>query len=285
MRQTTESRGCVLSYKVEGQGDPVVLIQGVGLHGDGWLPQTRSLSSHFRCLTFDNRGMGKSQPAAVEITVEQLAEDTLAVMDAAGMGAAHIVGHSLGGVVALQLALSARQRVNSLSLLCTSACGWHATRLTLPMVWLGMRSRIGTRRMRAHAFLQIVMPPAFLATQDRDLLVERLEPIFGHHLADTPPIVMPQLKALKRFDARARLKELKGISTLVLSAEGDLIFPPMFGKRLAAGIPGARFVGMPGTAHGVTIQSADAVNRLLLEHLRAGTGGRFVTPAEDKELR
>ncbi len=263
---TVESRGCSLTYKMEGSGNPVVFIQGVGLHGDGWLPQTRTLGSHFRCLTFDNRGMGRSQPVGTEITVEQLAEDTLAVMDAAGIGAAHIVGHSLGGVIALQIALTARQKVKSLALLCTSSRGSHATRLTLSMMWLGLRSRVGTRRMRAHAFLEIVLPASYLANQDRDLLAARLEPLFGHDLAESPPIVMQQLKALKRFDATARLPELAGIPTVVLSAAEDLIFPSAFGRELTDGIPGARFVEIAHAAHGVTIQCAEAVNRVLLEH-------------------
>jgi pimeloyl-ACP methyl ester carboxylesterase len=258
-----------LTYKIEGSGEPAVFIQGVGLHGDGWLPQTRTLSSHFRCLTFDNRGMGQSQPAGSEITVEQLAEDTLTVMDSAGISAAHFVGHSLGGVIALQVALVARHRVTSLALLCTSGCGSDATRLTFPMIWLGLRSRLGTRRMRSQAFLEIVMPPQYLATQDRDSLAERLEPIFGHDLADTPPVVMRQLKALKHFEVTARLAELAGIPSLVLSAERDLIFPPPCGKALAAGIPGARFVEIPDAAHGVTIQAAEVVNRALFEHFRS----------------
>lgn len=114
MIKTIESKGCLLTYKVEGNGYPVVFIQQTGIHGDGWLSQTQTLESDFRCLTFDNRGMGKSQPAGAEITVPQMAADTLAVMDAAGIRAAHLVGHSLGGSVALEVAAKAPDRVSSL---------------------------------------------------------------------------------------------------------------------------------------------------------------------------
>jgi pimeloyl-ACP methyl ester carboxylesterase len=264
-----ESRGCRLHYKRVGTGEPIVFIQGVGLHGDGWLPQTETLSSEFECVTFDNRGMGMSQPAGTAITVPQMAEDTLSVMDAAGIGSAHLVGHSLGGVVALQTAFIARQRVRSLSLLCTSARGADATQLSTRMAWLGLRSRVGSRRMRAQAFLEIVMPASYLAGQDRDALAERMKPLFGHDLADTPPIVMRQLGALKRFDASSRLAELKGTPTLVMSAVEDVIFPPRCGKALAEGIPGSHFVEFDGVAHGMTIQSAERVNELLLNHVKA----------------
>jgi pimeloyl-ACP methyl ester carboxylesterase len=216
--------------------------------------------------------MGKSQPAGDEITMAQLAQDAMAVMDAEGIDSAHFVGHSLGGSVALQSALLAPQRVKSLALLCTSSCGAHATKLSSRMMWLGLRSRVGTRRMRSNAFLEIVMPREYLATCDREALAERLQPLFGHPLWDTPAIVMRQLAALRRFDATARLGELAGIPTLVVSAAEDLIFPPWCGKALATGIPGARYVEIPGVAHGVPIQCPEIVNKLLDEHFPSRRG-------------
>ena len=273
MNDTNQSRKCPLSYKLEGTEEPVVFIQGVGLHGDGWLPQTKKLSPYYQCLTFDSRGVGQSPLGDVDITVEQMAEDTFTVMDAAKIQTAHIVGHSLGGVIALQLALTAPQRVRSLALLCTSSRGADATRLSLPMIWLGLRSRIGNRNMRAQAFLEIIMPAEYLATKNRAALAESLEPLFGHDLGETPPIVMSQLKALQRFDVSTRLRELAIIPTLVLSATEDRIFPPKYGRQLAAAIPRSNYVEIPGAAHGVTIQSSEAVNRELLEHFIAAAEG------------
>jgi pimeloyl-ACP methyl ester carboxylesterase len=266
---TIECNGCSLAYKVQGREEPAVFIQGVGLHGDGWLPQTQTLESDFSCVTFDNRGMGRSRPAGAEITVPQLAEDTLAVMNAAGIGAAHLVGHSLGGAIALQVALTAPHRVKSLALLCTSGRGSDATKPSARMIWLGIRSRVGSRRMRSDAFLRIVMPEGYLATQDRNALAESLAPIFGHALWDTPVIVMPQLKALRRFDVMTQLHLLPDVPALVMSAERDIIFPPACGKALAAGIRGARYVEIPDAGHGVTIQCRETVNRLLREHFRS----------------
>ena len=89
MVATIEADGCLLTYKVEGQGEPAIFIQGAGVHGDGWLPQTQELKSRFQCVTFDSRGMGSSQAAGCEITVAQTAQDTLTVMNAAGIASAH----------------------------------------------------------------------------------------------------------------------------------------------------------------------------------------------------
>ena len=267
-------RGCRLSWSVCGKGPPVVLIQGTGLHGAGWLPQVEGLADRYQCLYFDNRGMGRSQPLGERITVEQMAEDVQVLMDAQGWTSAHIVGHSLGGLVALCLAISAPSRVRSLSLLCTFARGADATRMTWPMFWQGLRTYIGTRRMRRLAFLEYVMPPHILATEDRDKLAERLPPIFGHDLADQPPVVMKQLAAMRAYDATARLAELAGTPTLVALAGHDRIARPELGRALAAGIPRSRLVEFPDAAHGVCIQSAGEINALLHEHFSAAENRR-----------
>jgi pimeloyl-ACP methyl ester carboxylesterase len=267
MLRTLHNRGCELAYRVEGQGPPVVFIQGVGLHGRGWAPQTSELSERFQCLTFDNRGMGASQPIGASITVAQMADDTICLLDALGWPSAHFVGHSLGGPVALEVAFKVRARIRSLSLLCTVARGRDATRLTRRILWLGVRSRIGSRRQRRRAFLELVLDPADAREADRDLLAAELEPLFGHDLAEQPPIAMKQLAALRAYDASARLSDLGGIPTLVVSASHDPIAPPEFGRRLAAGIAGARYVELSDASHGLPIRRAAAVNSLLAAHI------------------
>lgn len=135
------------------------------------------------------------------------------------------------------------------------------------MLWLGLRSAVGTRRMRRRAFLEIVLPPAALAAGDAEELAARLAPLFGHDLAEQPPVAMRQLGALRAYDATARLGRLAAIPTLVVSATHDPIAPPRYGRALAEGVPGARFVEIPDASHGVTIQHAEQINRLLKEHL------------------
>lgn len=269
MPDTVIYQGCKFSYTVSGTGAPIVFIQGVGLHGEGWRPQTEALCRRFRCLTFDNRGMASSQPPAMQISVPQMAADTVAIMNAAGMSFAHIVGHSLGGCVAQQIGLSYPDRVKSLSLFCTSARGSDATRLTWKMAWLGARSRIGTRQMRRLAFLKFVMSAEYLRTHDPCKVVEQLAPIFGHDLGTTPPIVTQQLNALKGFDVSTQLDQLTAIPTLVVSASDDVIFAPCFGRALANRIPGAKFIELQNAAHGVTIERADEVNAAIIEHIEA----------------
>ena len=144
--------------------------------------------------------MGRSQPVEAVITVDRIANDAAAILDAERVRSAHVVGHSLGGLVALQMALSHRERVKSLALLCTFSGGKAAAPMSSRLFWLGLGTRVGTRGMRRRAFLKLVMPPGPIADADR--MAERLSELFGHDIADQPPIASRQLAALRRPTCR-----------------------------------------------------------------------------------
>jgi pimeloyl-ACP methyl ester carboxylesterase len=265
--RTLEHDACTFAYRVRGVGAPVVFVQGVGLHGDGWAPQVDALCADHACLSFDHRGMGGSQPQGGAFTVERLASDVLALMDAQGWRSAHLVGHSLGALVALEVAAAAPERARSLALLCGVARGRDATRPTWPIVRLGLAAALGTARARRHAFLRLVLPPSARRGADLDALAASLAPSFGHDLAEQPAVVDAQLRALRGYDARQRIPSLPALPVLVVSAEHDPIAPPRFGRALASAITGAQFACVPDAAHGVTLQRSDEVNALLRTHV------------------
>jgi pimeloyl-ACP methyl ester carboxylesterase len=260
--------GCELAYWTRGEGPAVFFIQGTGLHGNGWLPQIEALSEDHACLWFDNRGMGLSHPlGGGSITVEELASDALAVLDAARCRRAHVVGHSLGGCIALQLALAQPERVSSLSLLCSSADGPGLVRFDRQALWRGLRMQIGTLASRRRAFLELVLTDAERRSGDLEQIARELEPIFGHDLAVTPPIVFKQVRAMRRWNALGRLGALKDIPTLIVGAAQDRIARPELVRKTAEGIPGARLVELPDAAHGVTVRAPHGINELLREHI------------------
>lgn len=165
----------------------------------------------------------------------------------------------MGGLIAQHLALAARHRVRSLSLLCTFARGKDVTGLTWDMLVSGLRTRIGPKAWRRKAFLEMVAAPESLADQMAEL--------FGHDLADQPPLVMKQLAAMSAYDATPRLGQLAGIPTLVVSGKLDRIARPELGRALAAGIPGAKYVEFEDAGHALPITHPARLNRLLLDHL------------------
>jgi pimeloyl-ACP methyl ester carboxylesterase len=213
-----------------------------------------------------------------------MAADALAIMDAQGFERFHVAGHSMGGLIAQQVALSAPDRMLSLALLCTFHRGPQGASLTPSLLLSAIRMRIGTRAMRRRAFTEIVMPAAYLNTVDRERLAEDLAPLFGRDLAEQPPIVMAQVRAMSRFDASTRLAQLAAIPTLVMSATHDRIARPEYGRALAAAIPGARYVEIPDAGHGVTIQLAAKTNELLAEHW-ATTGRRGAESGQPEALQ
>jgi pimeloyl-ACP methyl ester carboxylesterase len=259
-----DGAGGRLAYTVRGAGPAVLWIQGVGVHGDGWRPQVDELAARFRCVTFDHRGLGQSAAPRGPITVPSLAADALAVLDAERIDAAHVVGHSLGGLVAAELALTARARAKSLALLCTFADG-RAVGRSARMAWLGLRTVVGTRAMRRRAFLEIVLSRRGLAAADRAARADELAELFGHDLAVQPPVVSRQLAALRACDLRSRLSALGDLPTWVVSADEDPIAPPRLGRILAGAVPGARHDVLSDSAHGLPIERPEWLNPRLAE--------------------
>lgn len=263
-----------LAYRSIGSGPAVLCIQGVGVAGSGWQPQVEALAQRHRVLTFDNRGVGATPRGAGPLSIDRLAADARAILDAEGVERCHVIGHSMGGLIALAAALAAPARVLSLSLLCTFADGAGPTRPTWRMIALGLPTRIGTRQRRRLAMQRMLFPDHYLRQVDRAALAERLNLLFGRDLGESPSIVSEQLSMMGRYDATPHLSALSGIPTLVASGRHDPIAPPAFGRAIAAGIPGARYVEYEDASHALPIQHADRVNALLLEHLDAtrGTG-------------
>jgi len=254
-----------LHYELEGHGTPVLLLHGVGVLGCGWRPQVTGLSANHQLLTCDNRGIGQSRVIG-PVTIEAMAADALALMDAAGWGSAHVVGHSMGGVIAQQLALDAPRRVRSLSLISTFARGKDGARPTPWVLWMTLRTRLGTRATRRRAFLEMLYPADYLATANLDTLATEVASIVGRDLAVQPPVILKQVQALGRHDISARLGALKGIRTQVISGRHDPIARPEYGRRLAELIPQATYEEVADASHGVTLQMPEFINDRLRRH-------------------
>jgi pimeloyl-ACP methyl ester carboxylesterase len=267
MRFATNFDGCNLSYSVTGEGQKILLIQGVGLHGDGWSPQTDFLKDRFCCLVPDNRGIGRSLPMGNQLTVSQMVRDLAAVLDHAHCESVHLVGHSLGGLLAQAFALEIPDRVKSLALLCTFANGRKVAPLTMRMMWQGMRATVGTRLMRRKGFLGLLYPPNSVELCNPNMTAANLETIFGHDLGDQPAVVKHQLRAMRQVDLTDQIERLSGLPTLIMSGSHDLIAPPKLGRTMAEKIAGSRFVEVADAAHGLPITHRDLVNKALHDHV------------------
>src|SRR5690349_8322568 len=123
MPYTTSSDGARIYFEIHGTGDPVLMIMGLGSNAYGWKRSLPWISAAHRAIVFDNRGVGRSDVPEGAYTIEQMAADAAAVLDASGHPTAHVMGMSLGGMIAQRFALAYPERTRSLLLLCTTPGG------------------------------------------------------------------------------------------------------------------------------------------------------------------
>lgn len=262
---TVRVDGAEIAYDVRGTGPDVLFLQGVGLAGCAWLPQVDELSRDHRCISVDNRGIGGSRGDTRALSIDLMARDALAILDTLQIERAHLVGHSLGGVIVQRLALLAPERARSLTFMCTFAGGRDLASPSAKLLWLGTRSRIGTRSMRSKAFARLIMPDAYLRERGETVVIRELESVFQRPLWQAPKIADVQLAALRKHDQREQLSQLRSIPSRVLSGRHDPIATHAANSALASGV-GAEHRVWEDASHALPLQHPSAVNSELRDH-------------------
>ena len=265
--------GVRLAYGTRGQdGSPVLLIMGYGVPGRAWVHQVPALSASHQVAWYDHRGCGATEAAPGPYTMDLLCADASRLMDHLGWPQAHVVGVSMGGMVAQHLALDHRSRVSSLTLIATHPGGVRARLPRAAGVARFLRANAGKGKDRTRALERLLFPDDFLASCDRRWLQAVLRADFGKPI----PLRyrLSQLCAVSLHDTRASLRRLAGLRVLVVKPGQDVLVRPTQSDRLARLIPGARLVTFPEAGHGLIRQCHARLNPLLLEHMAAAEEGR-----------
>jgi pimeloyl-ACP methyl ester carboxylesterase len=253
--------GVELAYEEAGRGAPLVFISGTSVDRSIWGGQVDHFAPHHRCITFDNRDVGESSAAAAPYGMRDLAADTAALLEALDLPAAHVVGHSLGGAVAQELALLAPDRVRTITLVGSWARN-DAYSTSVFHAWKFMRTRLEQREF-LEAFLLFGVGHTFLNIVGTEQLIG----MFGALPHPQPAAAFcRQVDADLGHDTLARLNGI-GIPALVVAGEEDNIFKPHHHRALAEAIPGARLAILPAVGHTPPIESAKPFNRTLEEFL------------------
>jgi len=268
------SDGIRLHYEVLGRANApaVLMIQGLGADKHGWDMQRFPLSLNYRVIALDNRGAGRSDKPFGHYTLEQMADDAIAVLDAAGVERAHVVGASMGGAISQIIGLRHPHRVVSLTLACT-ACRNHPWRRELLQNWAAAANERGMGAMAAEAARWVIGPRSF----------RRLLPAFGWlgplALGRTSHAFVSQVKAILEVDETvADQLEQVDIPTLVLVGNQDILTPRGDSEEIAARMPNAELVVISGAAHGFMVEHATTFNRVLFEFLGRIQRGKQVAP-------
>jgi len=231
-----------LGYDVEGAGEPLLMIQGLGYGRRGWGPSRALLARRFRVVTFDNRGFGDSEATEGPYTTAQLATDALAVLDAAGIEQAHVVGISLGGMIAQELALAAPERVRKLVLCSTTPGGPESVPMPQQTVALmGRQPKLDPREA-----MQLFVENALSSEPPAGLVDE----IVAYRMANPPNAAgwYAQASAGAAHDALARLGAIRA-PTLVVHGTADNVVDAGNAPLIADAIPGARLELFEGVGH------------------------------------
>ena len=235
-----------IEYHTEGEGPPLLLIMGYAGQASSWgEPFLQLLRPHFRITRFSNRGTGLSDRPEGPTTTRQMADDAANLLDALGIQKAHIVGISMGGMIAQELVLNYPQRVLGLVLGCTTSGPAHGPATTVEtLTMLAPTPGLSREEMVRKAWPAICADP-FIESR-RDFLDEMMRT----GLQNATPLVTlaQQMTAIQGHDTFERLATLDK-PTLVIHGDVDKLVPPENGRVLHKQIPGAELLMLPGVAH------------------------------------
>ena len=257
-----ENGGVWLSWRAYGEGEPVLMIMGYMGSSKAWFRLLPHVSREHRAIVFDNRGTGDSDRPPGLWSMDDLARDALAVLDAAGHDPAHVLGVSMGGMVAQHLALGHPERVRTLTLCCTQPGGRGGAPPWRMLASIVLRPLLGPG-----ATFPIVAPLLYSERTRRDRRDRLREDLEMRWQERTPAAsALSQSAAIARHDTRARLAELS-MPVLVLHGTEDALIPASAARELASLIPRARLVLVPGAGHVIATDAEDETASALLDFL------------------
>jgi 3-oxoadipate enol-lactonase len=263
---TLQTNGQELYYEVHGEGPALVLLMGIGYDSSLWtLAQVPALSTQFQVVLVDNRDAGRSSKARRPYSIADMADDLAGLLDALGIAQTHLLGLSMGGMIAQEFALRHADRLDRLVLAGTGAAPARSA-VDPIQIWSWVKANDANGKVFGGQQFASLFSTAFLrnheAVQDTTAL-----------LASNPYPMSPeaygrQADAYLQFDALDRLGAITA-PTLVVVGEQDLLTPPWIAREVADAIPGARFevIRGAGSSHVVSIERPEDFNRLVADFL------------------
>lgn len=251
-----------MSYRRYGHGHPLVMIMGYGSTMNLWEPGlVTALASHFEVIVFDNRGMGNTGAGQREFTIEQFADDTGGLINALGIQNAHILGWSMGSLIAQELVLNHPEKVDKL-ILCAAHCDANMFPPSPEVIEI-LRDTSGTPEEQGMRWVSLLFPRDWLESHG-----DRVKEIFFRPMGSTPPeSTEKQAMAIGNWKGCCdRLPQIKKLTLLVAGAD-DILVPPKNSQYMAGRIPRAQLAMLEEGGHGVMFQFPDKFARTVISFL------------------
>jgi 3-oxoadipate enol-lactonase len=250
-------------YELHGSGYPIVLIAGYACDHAYWAPVLQDLMKHYQVLIFDNRAVGQTKDSGGSLSIELMAEDVMAICEGLNLKKPHIVGQSMGGMIAQSIAVSYAEKINKLAIL-TSSAKCRETMLFAFKSLLQMRKDNINFDIIFDAMLPWVFGDEFLANPDyiEAYKLSFIRNKYQQSLADQ----MRQFLLIKEFDGREQLKSICS-PTLVINGVQDVISLPRESEFMVNQIVGAKRIEL-NCAHAITAEAYQLLPKILMEFLR-----------------
>jgi pimeloyl-ACP methyl ester carboxylesterase len=266
--------GININYRVEGMGEPLVLIMGFsGGQIVGWMFQRRAFKRYYRVITFDNRGVGKTDEPSGVCSTKMMADDTVGLLDHLGIKKANVLGISMGGMIAQALAINYPERINKLVLGCTFAGRDESSGPTTEVLKaVGYGEDTSDEELRSVPIgkdLDVLISLALNRRLYRIIFwpVMQMTKIQGRLNGNTG--LLGQVEACLGHNTLKDLPKVK-VPTLVITGTKDRLIKPSSSEVIAKLIPNAKLVKVEGGSHGFNMEMRDRFNKEVLDFLRSG---------------
>lgn len=248
-------------YEVHGDGEPLLLVMGLGSDMAGWMFQIHEFSKEYRVIVFDNRGVGRTDAPDAPYSIAMMADDTVGLMDTLGIEIAHVLGISMGGFVGQEIALRHPRRVKSLVL---AATGTHVDARAAYLLDLWRRMLAANRELYIRETLPWLFTDAMF--ENHRVVESMIKMRLSYPYSQPSHAFGRQADACLSFDSRGRAGSITS-PTLVIVGEHDILFPVDLSEELAAAIGGAELAVLEGGGHGFPIEIPEAFNKSVLSFL------------------
>ena len=259
---SVDASGTELHYLRAGEGEPMLLIQGMSATHMTWgQPFLDELEQSFECIVFDNRGMGLSGHAELPFTTADLAADTVGLLDALELESVHVVGISMGGMIAQELALAHPERIRTLTIGASYCGGPEGTLMAREdLELLGTAFSSGEREQVFRAMWEINLSPGFREDDSRFAPFAEM----ASALPAPQPVILQQMRACGAHDTHERLNQIS-LPTLVIHGDADRLLGPNNGREIASLIP-APLEMLEGVGHMFWWEQPQRAAALIRDH-------------------
>ena len=246
-----------------GSGQPLILIAGLASDSQSWLPVIIKLSKHFRVITFDNRGVGRSPHENDGITIQRMTDDCVELMEHLNLSSAYILGHSMGGMIAMDLAVRYPDMVEKLILEAT-APKLSSRNKELFSDWVSyLKTGMDKGLWFRNIFYWIFSPEFF---EDKEMLDQAVKMSVDYPYPQTDKSFENQVKAVSVFDCTSEIDKIQS-PTLIMNGEQDLLFSSSRAPELFRNTANLQYVTISKAAHSIHMDNPDGFTKAVVDFL------------------